>query len=175
MARLGFPKRLREFQLTFADEEACARYLAACRWPDGSRCPRCDHNRAYPLTAARLWQCAAPSCRYQTSVTSGTVLHRSKAPLTTWFWAAYLMTTDKRGVSALLLQHQFGVWRVTLSPSGLRVGRLGGDRPMTEWTLDAVHANGEFSIKHILFPASSEAPMPRSRHDPETSVSPRPG
>lgn len=44
---------------------------------------------------------------------------------------------------------------------------------MTEWTLDAVHANGEFSIKHILFPASSEAPMPRSRHDPETSVSPR--
>ncbi len=46
---------------------------------------------------------------------------------------------------------------------------------MTEWTLDAVHANGEFSIKHILFPASSEAPMPRSRHDPETSVSPRPG
>ena len=109
MARPGFPKTLREFQLTFADEEACARYLAACRWPDGCRCPRCDHNRAYPLTAARLWQCAAPSCRYQTSVTSGTVLHRSKTPLTTWFWAAYLMTTDKRGVSALLLQHQFGV------------------------------------------------------------------
>ena len=42
---------------------------------------------------------------------------------------------------------------------------------MTEWTLDAVHANGEFAIKHILFPASSEAPMPHSRHDPETSVS----
>jgi len=56
MARPGFPKTLREFQLTFADEEACARYLAACRWPDGYRCPRCDHTRAYPLTAARLWQ-----------------------------------------------------------------------------------------------------------------------
>ena len=39
------------------------------------------------------------------------------------------------------------------------------------FTLDAVHANGEFAIKHILFPASSEAPMPHSRHDPETSVS----
>jgi transposase-like protein len=109
MARPAFPKSLREFQLTFADEEACARYLAACRWPDGFRCPRCGHNRAYPLTAARLWQCAAPSCRYQTSVTSGTVLHRSKTPLATWFWAAYLITTDKRGVSALLLQHQLGV------------------------------------------------------------------
>jgi Transposase zinc-ribbon domain len=109
MARPAFPRTLREFQLTFADEDACARYLAACRWPDGFRCPRCGHDRAYPLTAARLWQCAAPSCRYQTSVRSGTVLHRSKTPLTTWFWAAYLMTTDKRGVSGLLLQHQFGV------------------------------------------------------------------
>jgi transposase-like protein len=102
------PHALREFQLAFANEDACARYLAACRWPDGFRCPRCGHNRAYALAILR-WQCAAPSCRYQTSLTSGTVLHRSKSPLTTWFWAAYLMTTDKRGVSALLLQHQLGV------------------------------------------------------------------
>jgi transposase-like protein len=44
-------------------------------------------------------QCAG--CRYQVSLTAGTVLHRTKVPLTHWFWAAYLMTTDKRGVSAL--------------------------------------------------------------------------
>jgi len=37
------------------------------------------------------------------------VLHRSKTPLTTWFWAAYLITTDKRGGSALLLQRRLGV------------------------------------------------------------------
>jgi len=43
------------------------------------------------------------------SLTSGTVLHRTKIPLTCWFWAAYLMTTDKRGVSALLLQRQLGL------------------------------------------------------------------
>src|SRR4051812_40753097 len=48
-------------------------------------------------------------CRYQTSVTAGTILHRTKAPLTVWFWAAYLMTTDKRGLSALLLQRQLGL------------------------------------------------------------------
>src|SRR5690348_7696730 len=44
-------------------------------------------------------------------VTSGTVLHRTKIPLTHWFWAAYLITTDKRGVSALLLQRQLGLSR----------------------------------------------------------------
>jgi transposase-like protein len=42
-------------------------------------------------------------------LTAGTVLHRTKIPLTHWFWAAYLMTTDKRGVSALLLQRQLGL------------------------------------------------------------------
>lgn len=48
-------------------------------------------------------------CRYQLSLTSGTILHRTKIPLTHWFWAAYLMTIDKRGVSALLLQRQPGL------------------------------------------------------------------
>ncbi len=45
------------------------------------------------------------------SLTSGTVLHRTKTPLTAWFWAAYLMTTDKRGISALLIQRQLGLKR----------------------------------------------------------------
>lgn len=44
-------------------------------------------------------------------MTSGTILHRTKIALTQWFWAAYLMTTDKRGVSALLLQRQLGLSR----------------------------------------------------------------
>jgi hypothetical protein len=55
----------------------------------------------------RRRQCC--NCRYQVSLTSGTILHRTKIPLTYWFWAAYLMTTNKRGVSALLLQRQLGL------------------------------------------------------------------
>jgi hypothetical protein len=44
-------------------------------------------------------------------VTAGTVLHNTKQPLTIWFWAAYLVTTDKRGFSALLLQRQLELGR----------------------------------------------------------------
>lgn len=44
-------------------------------------------------------------------MTAGTVLHNTKQPLTVWFWAAYLLTTDKRGLSALLLQRQLGLGR----------------------------------------------------------------
>ena len=97
---------MRDFQHQFASEEACQNYLAACRWPEGFACPRCTHPRAYGLTARRVWQCAA--CRYQVSLTAGTILHNTKTPLTTWFWAAYLTVTDKRGMSALLLQRQLG-------------------------------------------------------------------
>jgi transposase-like protein len=44
-------------------------------------------------------------------LTAGTILHNTKTPLTVWFWAAYLMTTDKRGVSALLLHRQLALRR----------------------------------------------------------------
>lgn len=57
----------------------------------------------------RRWRCAA--CRYQVSLTAGTILHNTKIPLTLWFWTAFLMTTDKRGVSALLVQRQMGLRR----------------------------------------------------------------
>ena len=109
MPRPTFPKNLPEFQRQFGTDEACQQYLAACRWPDGFVCPRCAGRRAYAISARRRWQCVA--CRHQVSLTSGTVLHNTKLPLMQWFWAAYLMTTDTRGVSALLLQRQLGLRR----------------------------------------------------------------
>ena len=109
MPKPPFPKTLRQFQSDFATEEACQQYLATCRWPDGFICPRCGHRRAYELLNQRRWQCVG--CRHQVSLTAETVLHRTKIPLTQWFWTAYLMTTDKRGVSALLIQRQLGLSR----------------------------------------------------------------
>src|SRR5512144_306388 len=91
-AMTHFPRSLIEFQRRFADERACAAYLAKARWPDGFRCPGCGHGKGWELaTKAFAWECA--SCRRQTSVTAGTVMHASKLPLTVWFWAAYLMAT----------------------------------------------------------------------------------
>ena len=109
MARPPFPRNLRDFQRQFASEEACQDYLAACRWPEGFVCPRCGHRAAYRLVRQRRWQCAA--CRYQVSLTAGTVLHNTRTPLTVWFWATYLAVTDKRGISALLLQRQLALRR----------------------------------------------------------------
>ena len=109
MGRPDFPRTLAEFQARFATEGACQDYLAASRWPDGYRCPACGHSAATELADRLLWQCRA--CRHQTSVTAGTVLHRTRLPLTQWFRAAYLVTTHTPGVSALQLQRQLGLPR----------------------------------------------------------------
>jgi len=51
------------------------------------------------------------ACGYDTSVTAGTILHRTRTPLTQWFWAAYLVTSHTPGLSALQLQRQLGLAR----------------------------------------------------------------
>ena len=109
MRRPAFPATLRQSQVEYATEEACQKDLAERRWPEGFVCPRCAHRHGYALVGGERWECAA--CGHQGSLTSGTVLHNTKTPLTLWFWAAYLMTIDKRGVSALLLQRQLGLRR----------------------------------------------------------------
>ena len=103
-----FPKSLMEFQDRFATEAACAEYLFERRWPQGFVCPGCGDGRAWRLqTKAFTHECAG--CGRQTSVTAGTIMHASKLPLTTWFWAAFLMATHSNGISALQLQSQLGL------------------------------------------------------------------
>jgi hypothetical protein len=102
-----YPKNLADFYRRFPDDTACLRYLVEARWPLGFRCPACGSADALLMEARRTWQCRA--CRKQTSATAGTVLHRSKLPLTAWFTAAYLMTSLKPGISAPQLQQQLGL------------------------------------------------------------------
>jgi len=101
------PVTFRDFHRMFPDDEACIDYLARWRWPEGFVCPRCDGSRAVRLRTRPLWQCS--SCRRQTSVTAGTVLHRTKLPLTTWLYALWLMARPKVSISALQFARETGI------------------------------------------------------------------
>lgn len=90
-----------EWQKRFGSNEACMHYLAQQRWSEGFQCPRCGHDHGYLIQPRCLYECA--QCRYQASVTAGTVFHSTNLPLTKWFWAIYLMTSDKGGISAMRL------------------------------------------------------------------------
>jgi transposase-like protein len=109
MGRPDFPRSIVDFQERFPDDAACLEYLAASRWPEGFRCPGCGGRRAWVLGRRHLWECA--DCRLQTSVTAGTVMHRTRTPLRLWFWAAYLVATHTPGISAVQLQRQLGISR----------------------------------------------------------------
>lgn len=98
-----------EFQERFSTEAACLEYLASSRWPDGFVCPACGGVRAWVLERRHLWECG--DCCQQTSVTAGTVMHKTHTPLRTWFWAAYLVATHQPGISAKQLQRQLGLSR----------------------------------------------------------------
>ena len=90
-----------QFQKDFQTEEQCFEHLKKVRWGNGYRCPRCNYTEAYFITERKVFQCK--HCRFQTSLTANTMFHRSHLPLHKWFWAIYLVGTDKRGCSATLL------------------------------------------------------------------------
>lgn len=79
--------------------------MANLRWSGGFVCPKCGCRHACLLSNGR-YQCA--ECRRQTSVTSGTVLHKTHMPLAQWFLAFYFVSQDKRGISATALMSMLG-------------------------------------------------------------------
>ncbi len=109
MPRPGYPLTILEFQKRFATEEACRGYLFASRWPEGFICPGCAACDVGAETRRHLWICTG--CGRQTSITAGTVMHKTRMPLRTWFWAAYLVSTFHPGISAKQLQRQLGISR----------------------------------------------------------------
>jgi transposase len=68
----------------FGTEKACQKHLFRLRWPEGFRCPRCQHDQAYFQRTRNLYHCRA--CGYQASLTAGTVFHKTRTPLHKWFW-----------------------------------------------------------------------------------------
>ena len=98
---------LRQFQRRFRTEAACRDYLFKLKWPEGFTCPVCGHRQCYALPKRHLFQCKA--CGRQTSLTAGTVMHKTRTPLRVWFWAIFLLAHDKRGLSALQLSKKLDV------------------------------------------------------------------
>ena len=86
------PRSLPAFERRFPDEAACAEWLLERRWGSGFACPACGHDGYWRLGRKVLTlQCRA--CRRETSVTAGTVMHRSHLPLKVWFTAAWLVVS----------------------------------------------------------------------------------
>ena len=102
-----YPRTWNEFLDWFATEEACQAFLEKLRWPQGFVCPRCGNaGDVYRASRTRLM---CRSCQYQGTVTSGTIFDKTRTPLRVWLAAAWYLTHQKQGVSALGLQRVLGL------------------------------------------------------------------
>ena len=89
-------------QRRFSTELACRKYLEKRRWPKGFGCARCGGATASWIRTRRLYQCHG--CRAQVSLTAGTIFHKTRTPLRTWFWLILFMGQNKHGISMLQAQ-----------------------------------------------------------------------
>jgi transposase-like protein len=128
----------------FTDEEKAREALEAIRWPNGPVCPHCGSVEGIAKAQGKsvrpgLYYCAA--CNDQFTVTVGTVMERSKVPLTKWWLAMHLMGSSKKGISAHQIHRTLGItyktaWfmchriREAMREGGL--GPLGGSGKIVE-------------------------------------------
>lgn len=92
----------------FPDHDACLDHLKERFHPDGSACPKCGKATKFHRIRSR----AAYSCQWcghQVYPTAGTIFHKSTTNLQMWFWAIFLISSTRCGISAKQLEREVGV------------------------------------------------------------------
>jgi transposase-like protein len=145
----------------FHNDDKAREALEAIRWPDGPFCPHCGNSDPDKIAKGEgkahrpgLYYCA--ECNGQFTVTVGTVMERSKIPLSKWLLAMHLMGASKKGISALQLQRMLGVtyktaWflchRIREAMGTAATGPLGGSGKIVE--ADETYIGGKERNKHV--------------------------
>src|SRR5713101_7440920 len=136
---------LHEFLAEFPDDNACLEYLWRTRHSaDGetAHCPKCDQDRTFKryATAQRRqsWTCTA--CGHHVHPTAGTIFHKSSTSLHLWFYAMYLITSTRCGISAKHLERELGVhyktaWRMFNKIRNQLMAEDGLQLPDRGWSL----------------------------------------
>ena len=168
----SFPKTATEFEAMFPDDEACRRYLIDVRWGGRPRCGKCDREDVWELSNGRF-ECRR--CGHQTSVTAGTVLHKTRKPLRMWFRAIWEMSVRKNGISAKELQRILGfgsyetawTWMHKLRRCSRRQGRVPLDDDVVvdeSYVGGTTRIHGRGTGKALILVAAEEGGRTRLEH-----------
>jgi transposase len=107
---------VKDLRVDFPDEDACLEWLIDWLYPDGVTCKKCDRvTKHYKDKNRRSYSCS--ECGHHMHPTAGTVFHNSHVPLSLWYHAFYMLSTNKAGTSAAQIQRELGVtyktaWRM---------------------------------------------------------------
>jgi Zn ribbon nucleic-acid-binding protein len=163
----NFPKTATEFEARFATEADCRAYWIEARWGGEPACARCNSTRVWPERGGFLFECA--ECGHQTSLTSGTLLEKTRKPFKVWFRAVFEISSRRNGISAMELQRIMGfgsyktawTWLHKLRVALVRPGReplaqgveideafVGGTRGGKSMVLVATETDGRVRLAH---------------------------
>ncbi len=106
MVKVRSEMNLVELVERFRSEDECRAYLEELRWPEGTVCPRCGGTSVSRIKERPQYDCN--SCRYQFSVTAGTIFHDTHLSLWKWFATVYLIVESKKGISAKQVERTLG-------------------------------------------------------------------
>lgn len=104
-------KTLPELLDYFKDQNTCMRYWEQIRWGDNVCCIHCGCCEVWRTN--RGFTCGSKSCGKKFSALVGSIFENTKLPLRIWFATIFLLTTSKKGISALQLSRQFGITHKT--------------------------------------------------------------
>jgi transposase len=116
---------VREFFQRFLDDDACLAHIMEVRF-GGTRfdCTSCGTVGATHHKLAKRRTYVASCCGHHVNPTAGTILHDTRTPLVSWFYAMYLFCTTRHGVSGKELQRQLGVTYKTAYRIGQQIRDL---------------------------------------------------
>lgn len=95
------------------DEQDFVEHLTAIRWKDGAYCPHCGSTKVYHFSDKKTHKCGEKECRKRFSIRVGSIFEDSKLPLTKWYGAIWLLTTNKKGIASTTLAKHLKVTQKT--------------------------------------------------------------
>lgn len=109
---------IKDFQKQFPTDDVCLEYLFNKYYGEDYKCPsaNCGHSNCfYRVKKRKCYTCSW--CGYQVHPLAKTIFHKSDTKLTLWFYAMFMFSSSKNGVSALELERALGVtykcaWRM---------------------------------------------------------------
>lgn len=99
-----------DFHRAFASEKDCIKFLEKKRWPKGVISPYDPKAKVYKRGDGQ-YRCGTTGKNFNVRV--GTIFHGTKVPLYSWFWAIYLLTSRKKGLSSVQLAKDISVSQKT--------------------------------------------------------------
>ncbi len=121
MRRQRKPKMKRftinDLRRMFPDDATCLEWLFRRLYPEGIvYCEKCERETKHHRVKSRpSYSC--DRCGHHVHPAADTIFHKSPTPLTTWFYAIYLMAQTRCGISAKQIERETGVtyktaWRM---------------------------------------------------------------